>query len=361
MEKVVSVVGARPNFVKLAGIDHLLREKFEHIIIHTGQHYDYELSKIFFDQLEIPQPQYYLGVGSGSHGYQVGECIKRVKEVLLEIKPDIVVVYGDTNSTLAGTLAAVKSGFNVAHVEAGLRVFDCRVPEEVNRRVVDTLSSLLFAPTKTAVNNLLRENVPGRIVLTGDIHVDVLMKWFRVADEKSQILEKLGVEKGNYVLVTIHRAENTDDQVRLINILNALIDLSRDNNVVFPIHPRTYSMIREYGFEEKLSENNILLIKPLGYLDFLKLLMYAKLIVTDSGGVQREAYLVKIPAVVLREYTEWVELLENGWVKLIDPRKPIDVEEILMHKPNKYVEGILGKGDAGFKIVKSIEEFLVMR
>lgn len=359
MYRVVSVVGARPNFVKLAGLEPVLRSKFEHLIIHTGQHYDYELSKVFFDQLDIPEPHSYLGVGSGTHGYQVGEGIKRIEEALLNFKPDIVLVYGDTNSTLAGALAAAKAGFKVGHVEAGLRVFDYKVPEEINRRVVDAVSSILFAPTRTAYNNLVRENVPGKIVLTGDIHVDVLTKWFKIASERSAVLSKLGVSKGDYAVTTIHRAENTDNQVRLTNIVNFLTELSEYITVVFPIHPRTMITIRELGLEERLKRSNVLLVKPLGYIDFLKLLMHAKLVVTDSGGVQREAYLVKTPVAVLREYTEWVELVSSGWIKLLDPRKPINVKDVIEHNPAKYVEGLLGGVGVGIRIVNSIEDYLI--
>lgn len=358
MRRVVSIVGARPNFVKLAGLNPLLGIKFEHLIVHTGQHYDYELSKVFFDQLEIPEPHHYLGIGSGTHGHQVGEGIKRVEETLLALKPDIVLVYGDTNSTLAGAVAAVKAGFKVGHVEAGLRVFDNTVPEEVNRRIVDVVSNILFAPTRTAFNNLLKENVLGKIFLTGDVHVDVLNKWFKVADERSRVLEELGVNRGGYALVTVHRAENTDNPIRLINVVNALTELSDYLEVVFPIHPRTLNAVKKLGFEEKLMKKNMLLTKPLGYIDFLKLLKYSKMVLTDSGGVQREAYLIKIPVIVLREHTEWVELVETGWVKLVNPGKPISVVEILEHKPESYVEGLLGDGDAGTRIVKFIEEYL---
>ncbi|MEZ0346261.1 MAG: UDP-N-acetylglucosamine 2-epimerase (non-hydrolyzing) [Infirmifilum sp.] len=351
---LVSIVGARPNFVKLSVIDDLLRKKgFVHRIIHTGQHYDYELSRIFFEQLNIPEPDYYLAVGSGSHGYQVGEIVKRVEEVLLKEKPSLVLVYGDTNSTLGGALAAVKAGIRVAHVEAGLRSFDLEMPEEVNRRIVDHISHLLFAPTLSAYANLIRENVPGKVYLTGDAHVDVLARWARVAEERSQILEKLGVGSGEYMVVTVHRAENTDDPARLERIAKLLMSLGRQVPVVFPVHPRTRSRLASLGLLKAL-EASVVLTEPLGYLDFIKLIKHSRLVVTDSGGAQREAYLLQVPAVVLRDRTEWVELVEAGWVKLLPPSLAT-ADEVLSFRAREYVSGLLGDGRAAERIVKIIE------
>jgi len=352
--KVVSVVGARPNFIKLASLNPLLEEGFEHIIVHTGQHYDYELSRIFFENLEIPEPDHYLGVGSGSHGYQVGEMVKRVEEVLVEEKPSLVLVYGDTNSTLAGALAAVKAGFKVAHVEAGLRSYDMRMPEEVNRRVVDHISHLLFAPTPTAISNLKAEAVLGEAFLTGDVHVDILRRWLKVA-ESSRILSRLGLKEKDYTVVTVHRAENVDDSTRLASIVEGLTSLRKQ--LVFPVHPRTRKALMRYGLYGKISSSNVILTEPLGYLDFIKLLKYAELAVTDSGGVQREAFLLGVPCLVLRDRTEWIELVESGWVKLVPD--PLRLSSLVrsFEKPKARLP-LLGNGRAAERIVQIIREKL---
>jgi len=272
--KVLSVVGARPNYVKLAAVHDVFSRLFEHVVVDTGQHYDYEMNRVFFEQLEVPEPDYFLGVGSGSHGYQVGEIIKRVEEVLLREQPDLVVVYGDTNSTLGGALAAVKAGFRVAHVEAGLRCFDVSMPKEVNRRVVDHVSHLLFAPTESARRNLLAERVPGAVYLTGDVHVRVLKRWLPVAEERSRVLERLGLEAG-YVVVTLHRAENVDNPGRLSRVVRLIAGLAGRARVVFPVHPRTRRRLVEAGLWEALARSSAVLTEPLGYLDFLKLLSRA--------------------------------------------------------------------------------------
>ena len=356
--KIVSVVGARPNFVKLAAVDGLFRARFTHVVVHTGQHYDYEMSRIFFSQLSIPEPDYHLGIGSGSHGYQVGETIKLCEEVLLKERPDLVVVYGDVNSTLAGALAAVKAGFKVAHVEAGLRSFDVSMPEEVNRRVVDHISHLLFAPTVNAVETLKRENVMGKIFLTGDVHVDVLAKWAGIAEENSRILESLGLKDDEYIVATIHRVENAENMDRLKNILLLLKELTKEYKIVFPIHPRTRKKIAEFNYEYLTRNGNLLMTSPLGYLDFIKLVAHSRMVLTDSGGVQREAYLLRRPVVVLRNRTEWIELVEQGWALLMNPESVLVADMILEFEPKNYPIGLLGDGKAGKKIVKIIENFL---
>ena len=354
MVKVLSVVGARPNFVKLAGVEPWFSKMFDHVVVHTGQHYDYELSRVFFEHLDIREPDYYLGVGSGSHGYQIGEIVKRLEEVLFKERPDLVVVYGDTNSTLAGALAAVKAGFRVAHVEAGLRSFDMSMPEEVNRRVTDHVSYLLFAPTENAVRNLKRENVLGKIYLTGDVHVDVLNRWMPIVDKRSRILDLLDIDPGEYIVVTVHRAENTDNPVNLGNIVKALLNIPY--RIVFPVHPRTRNALGRMGLLRKLEESeNIVLTKPLGYIDFIKMVKHSWKVITDSGGVQREAYLLGIPCIVLRDRTEWVELVEAGWVKLVgtDPDKIVkSVEEF---EPKESKPGLLGDGRAGERIASIIK------
>lgn len=350
--RIMSVVGARPNFVKVSALIPFLAQRVEHVIVHVGQHYDYELSKVFFENLDIPEPDYYLGVGSGTHGYQLGEGIKRMEEVLFKEKPDLVIVYGDTNSTLIGALASVKARYRVAHVEAGLRSFNMNMPEEINRRVVDHVSWLLFAPTTTALKNLKNENVPGKIFLTGDVHVDVLKKWLRIADRKSFILDKLDLEANNYIVVTVHRAENTDSENRLRAIIRILISIN--DEIVFPIHPRTRKALTRFNLLDKLNKSNIHLIDPVGYIDFLKLLKNSKLVITDSGGVQREAYLLGKISLVLRDRTEWVELVNHGWVKLVDVDKDLVIKFINSEEELRGDRDLLGDGRAGEKICKII-------
>jgi len=357
--KILSVVGARPNYIKLAAVYEAFSKLFEHVIVDTGQHYDYEMNKVFFDQFTIPEPQYFLGVGSGSHGYQVGEIIKRVEAVLLRERPDVVVVYGDTNSALGGALAAVKAGFRVAHVEAGLRSFDTTMPEEVNRRVIDHVSSLLFAPTRTALNNLLSERVPGEVYLVGDVHVYVLRRWVTIAEERSNVLERLGVKPQEYALVTLHRAENVDSVSRLSKLLQLVSRIAKCCKVVFPVHPRTRRNMAEAGLDAVISKNdNIVLTQPLGYVDFIKLLNHSRIGLTDSGGVQREAYLLRKPVVVLRKRTEWVELVEYGLAMLYDVEEGVDVERILRWRPREYVDGLLGDESAPQRIAELIHAFI---
>jgi len=356
--KVLSVVGTRPNYIKLAAVHDVFSKYFEHVIVDTGQHYDYEMNRVFFEQLEVPEPDYFLGVGSGSHGYQVGEIVKRVEEVLFRERPNFVVVYGDTNSTLGGALAAVKAGFRVAHVEAGLRSFDMSMPEEINRRVVDHVSNLLFAPTRNAYKNLLAERVPGKIFVTGDVHVRALKKWLPIAEEKSSVLDRLGLDPG-YVVVTIHRVENTDDPARLSKIVGLLVGLARWERVVFPVHPRTKKRLIEIGLWEALKGSDIVLSEPLGYLDFLKLMSNSRLVVTDSGGVQREAYLLRKPVVVLRKVTEWKELVDAGLALLVDVDSHLNPEKILKWSPSHYIEGLLGNADAPQMICEILKKELL--
>jgi UDP-N-acetylglucosamine 2-epimerase (non-hydrolysing) len=348
--KFLSVVGARPNFVKLPPIHRALtKQHIDHIIVHTGQHYDYEMSKVFFENLQLPDPQYNLNVGSGSHCHQLGEMVKRFEEVLLKENPKVVLVYGDTNSTLAGALAAVKLSFPVAHIEAGLRSFDRRMPEEVNRVLTDHVSNTLFCPTKTALRNLRKEHVWGKAFLTGDVMVETLNEYITLAEKKSTILDRLSVEPKKYILVTIHRAENTENQFRLSKIVEALTKIKK--RIVFPIHPRTVKALKEYLLIQKLASNsNIILTEPLSYLDFIELERQAEKIVTDSGGVQKEAYLLGVPCITLRENTEWKETLYAGWNILVG----FNVDRILYavdnFEPNSQRKPVFGKSNASLKI-----------
>lgn len=338
--KIVSIIGARPQFIKYAPLSKELRKLHRDVLIHTGQHYDYNMNKVFFDELGIPQPDYNLGVGSGTHGYQTGEMLKGIEEVLIKEKPDLVMVYGDTNSTIAGALSAAKLHIKVAHVEAGLRSFDRSMPEELNRVLTDHCSDYLFCPTQTAVNNLKREGITRGIYLTGDVMVDVLTQNREIAG-KSRILDDLGLESKQYLLVTIHRASNTDNRHNLVNIVDALCEINE--TIIFPVHPRTEKLLKEYGLYDRLNEK-VKLTQPLGYFELLKLLSQAKKVLTDSGGIQKEAYILKVPCITLRENTEWVETVEDGWNVLAGTDKKKIVELARDFKPAPAQSGIFGGG-----------------
>jgi len=305
--KILSVVGARPQFVKCAPVSREVRKVHEEVLVHTGQHYDYGLSEVFFRDLDIPAPDYHLGIGSGSHGVQTGRMLAAIEDVLVKEEPGVVLVYGDTNSTLAGALAAAKMHVPVAHVEAGLRSFDRRMPEEVNRVLTDHCSDILFCPTATAVRNLAAEGITAGVHLTGDVMVDALRENLSLAKEQST-----GPGLSPYFLATIHRAGNTDDPAALRAILEAFSCL--EVPVVFPVHPRTRKKLAEYGIAPAA---NVRLVEPLPYFDMLALLAGARAVLTDSGGVQKEAYILEVPCVTLRENTEWVETVEDGWNVLV--------------------------------------------
>jgi UDP-GlcNAc3NAcA epimerase len=308
--RIASIVGARPQFIKAAALSRELRKRHEEVLVHTGQHYDYTMSGVFFDGLELPAPDVNLEVGSGAHGVQTGLMLQKIEEVLISKHPDRVIVYGDTNSTLAGALAAAKLHIPVIHVEAGLRSFNRRMPEEVNRVVADHLSSLLLCPSRTAVSHLAAEGITRGVHLVGDVMLDVL-NWAqeRAAAQSPEFLRRLALKQGRYVLTTVHRSENTDDQERLLGILNALNTL--EETVMFPVHPRTRKAIDRDGSCGLRS--HVRLIEPLGYLDMVALSRSARLILTDSGGLQKEAYWLGIPCVTLRDETEWVETVDAGW------------------------------------------------
>ena len=327
--KVITIVGARPQFIKAAAVSRAFRHHadVEELIVHTGQHYDHQMSDLFFNELSIPAPRYNLGIGSGTHGAQTGRMLEAIEGVMLEVKPDMVLVYGDTNSTLAGAVAASKLHIPVAHVEAGLRSFNRRMPEEINRVVADHLSEVLYAPTDVAVTNLVNEGIErGRIEQIGDVMYDVTL--FSAARMPASLLETLGLTPRKYVLATVHRAENTDDPARLTTILDALGEFSRELPVVLPVHPRTRNVISS---EPALSAKakGIRLIEPVGYLDMTALEHYAAVIATDSGGVQKEAFFHRVPCVTLRDETEWVELVELGWNRLCPPLSKDAVVEAL--------------------------------
>jgi len=349
--KIVSVVGARPQFIKCSPVSKEIRKDHDEVLVHTGQHYDYEMSKLFFEELGIPKPDYNLGVGSGLQGAQTAEMLMKIEQVLIKEKPSLVLVYGDTNSTIAGALAATKLHIKVCHIEAGLRSFDNSMPEEINRVLTDHTSDVLCAPTKTAVENLNKEGVVNGVYLTGDVMYDALLHNIQIA-KQSDILDKLKIESENYYLVTIHRQSNTDDTQNLSNILEALSQV--DGKVIFPVHPRTTKFIETHGLKEKI-KSNVSLIKPVGYIGFLWLEKNAKKILTDSGGIQKEAYLLKIPCITLRENTEWVETVEDGWNVLVGADTEKIVKAVKSFTPPQKQSNHFGNGKASEKIKRVIE------
>lgn len=363
--KVVSIVGARPQFVKAAVVSRALRfsGSISELLVHTGQHYDDQMSRIFFEELEIPKPDYNLGIGSASHGVQTGRMLAEIEGVLLKENPDWVLVYGDTNSTLAGALAASKLHMPVAHVEAGLRSFNRMMPEEINRVVADHLSDLLFAPTETAVKNLEREGISGeKVLLVGDVMYDAALYYGAKAEKESSVLKDLGLVAGKYILATVHRAENTDDRGRLYSIFEGLRQVANDITVVVPLHPRTRVALSKEGLLERFDSNSrasgILLIDPVGYLDMMMLEKNAALIATDSGGVQKEAFFFRVPCVTLRDETEWVELVDLGWNRLLSPLSPEYVRDGLLRALCSPLPAdtpsLFGDGNAAGKIAGEI-------
>lgn len=323
MTKILTVVGARPQFIKAAAVSRALAQcdasKLSEVIVHTGQHYDNNMSQVFFDELGIPAPAYNLEIAGGTHGVMTGRMLEAIERVMLSERPDVVLIYGDTNSTLAGALAAVKLHIPVAHVEAGLRSFNMRMPEEVNRIVADRVSSLLFCPTDTAVKNLADEGIVKGVSNVGDVMYDVSLYCAQIAAQQSSVAERLGVIDGGYVLATCHRAENTDDPVRMRNIATALGELAKTIPVVLPLHPRTRQIVADQGLLGLLGAVQV--VEPLSFLDMVRLERSAKVILTDSGGVQKEAFFYGVPCVTMRDETEWVETVRAGWNVLVGADK----------------------------------------
>lgn len=354
--KIVTIVGARPQFVKAAAVSRVLatRQNLTEVLVHTGQHYDQNMSGVFFQELGIPQPGHQLHVGSGTHGAQTGRMLEALETVLLQERPDGVLVYGDTNSTLAGALAAAKLHIPLTHVEAGLRSFNRAMPEEINRVLTDHLAQLLLAPTSTAVTNLRNEGIHGeRVALVGDVMYDAALYFRRRAADSSNIRRALGIDDRRYLLATVHRAENTDHPERLRAIIGALAALSSGVTVVLPVHPRTRRAIQEQGLTVPA---NLQMIEPVSYLDMVHLESGAAVIVTDSGGVQKEAFFFKVPCITLRDETEWVELLECGWNRLVPPVCESDIVSGVQRAldeggPQHWPEFLYGDGDAATKIV----------
>jgi UDP-GlcNAc3NAcA epimerase len=350
--KILSVVGARPQFVKAAPVSRALRAVADEVLVHTGQHYDYGMSAVFFEELQIPEPDYNLEVGSGPHGRQTGQMLTRIEEVLLAEAPEMVLVYGDTNSTLAGALAAVKLHIPVAHVEAGLRSFNRLMPEEHNRVLTDHAADLLLCPTQTAVDNLAREGIDRGVHLVGDVMYDAVLHNASHAERHSAVLDRLHQSPKGYALATIHRPSNTDDPARLENILAALAAL--DVPVIFPVHPRTRQRIVDAGLESLSRSGSLRPIEPVGYLDMLLLEKHASLILTDSGGVQKEAYFFAVPCLTLRQETEWVETVKAGWNRLVDGDRSAILHAARSFRPTGTPPPLFGDGHASTKIAARI-------
>jgi UDP-N-acetylglucosamine 2-epimerase len=345
--KILTIVGARPQFIKAAAVSRVVRQRHEEILLHTGQHYDYDMSGIFFDGLELPKPDLNLQVGSGSHAQQTGAMLRGIEDALLSTRPDALLIYGDTNSTVAGALAAAKLSVPVVHIEAGLRSFNRRMPEEINRVVADHLSDLLLCPSDAAVKNLANEGVVKGVHLVGDVMLDVL-NWARsrTASSLPAPLARSGLEHGRYLLVTVHRSENTDDPARLSGILAAFNAL--DEPVVFPVHPRARKMIVQSG---QTLKSHIHLIDPIGYLEMVAASASARLILTDSGGLQKEAYWLAVPCVTLRDETEWVETVEAGWNRLVGSDAELIVDAVRRFAPPAARPLLYGDGLAAVHCV----------
>ncbi len=356
--KLLSVVGTRPNFVKMAPvIREILNRDIHHVLVHTGQHYDREMNEIFLEELKMPNVDYFLDVGSGSHGYQTGEMLGKLEEVIIKEEPDFVITPGDTNTSLAGALASTKiQGVTTCHIESGLRSFDRTMPEEINRILIDHASDMLFCPTKTAVMNLKNEGLPDvRIHLVGDTMVDACYAHLELAKQKG-FSQKYDL-KEDFYLVTAHRAENTDIRNRLEGIINALLSL--DTRLIFPIHPRTKKMLSEFGMSNRVKNSDtIQLVEPVGYLEFLFLLANAKLMITDSGGVQKEAYLLKVPCVTLRDNTEWNETVDAKANILVgaDYQKIVDGVSKMLSADIDFDLNLFGDGKASKRIVDVLEK-----
>jgi UDP-N-acetylglucosamine 2-epimerase len=348
--RVLSVVGARPQFVKAALLSaELTKRGIEEIVVHTGQHYDRLMSEVFFEELRLPAPAHHLGVGSGSHGVQTGEMLKRLEPVIQQESPDWVVVYGDTNTTLAGALAASKLNVPLAHVEAGMRSFDRRAPEEINRIVTDHVADLLFASTSQIAQQLAREGITRGVHVVGDIMVDLALQVAARIPQHPPILDRFGVQPRAFCVTTIHRANNTDDPQTFRSLIEGLRRIDRP--VVFPVHPRTLQLAREAGAGDG---DNIILCEPLSYVEMLTLLSKSALLLTDSGGLQKEAFVLKVPCVTLREETEWLETLEDGW-NVLSGRDPQKIAAAAK-RPTPMRQGTpFGDGHAARNIVDALQ------
>lgn len=355
--KIMTVVGARPQFIKTAAVSRVIaqHDQIEEIIVHTGQHFDANMSDIFFTEMEIPQPKYQLGISGQSHGAMTGQMLKGIEELCQIEKPNILLVYGDTNSTLAGALAASKIHIPVAHVEAGLRSFNMRMPEEINRILTDRISSYLFCPTDTAVENLRREGYDQfdcKVIKTGDVMYDAALYYSKISEQKATLFNSLKL--GKFALCTVHRAENTDSTERLQSIFTALREIGETHAVLLPLHPRTRKFIADY----KIDTKGVHIIEPVGYFDMLEILKHTSFVITDSGGLQKEAYFFNKPCITMRDETEWTELITAGHNTVVGTSSPkiLSAFEKVKGKDTTWPRGIYGDGAASEKIVRHLME-----
>ncbi|RLJ90663.1 non-hydrolyzing UDP-N-acetylglucosamine 2-epimerase [Planococcus citreus] len=352
--KIMTIAGTRPQLVKIGAVSRILRESFNEILVNTGQHYDYKMAGVFFDELKIPKPDYDLGVGSDSHGRQTGRMMIALEEVVEKEKPSAILVYGDTNSTLAGAIVAAKLHIPIIHIEAGLRSYNKKMPEELNRILTDHISTLLFTPTENAGDNLKREGIEEGVHQVGDVMYDAVKFNIGLAEEKYK-LDDFALEEKGYILGTIHRADNTDNPERLRAILEAFSEVKEI--IYLPLHPRTKKMIENSGFQSIVEQSeNIRIVEPISYLEMLFLEKNAKAIVTDSGGVQKEAYFAKVPCLTLRDQTEWVETIETGWNQLVNPLEEnlsVKISNLTVGEP---IENLYGDGQAAQKITSIIQK-----
>lgn len=380
--KIVTIVGARPQFIKAAAVSRAIaehnasdanhRSPITEVIVHTGQHFDANMSDIFFEEMQIPRPNYHLEINSMGHGAMTGRMLEKIEEVLQKEKPDFVMVYGDTNSTLAGALAAKKLHIKVVHVEAGLRSFNMRMPEEINRILTDRISDILCCPTDTGVQNLAKEglklpsnsqftNYDPLVINTGDVMQDAALFYSQLSAEKSTIINALELKDKEFVICTIHRAENTDDESRLRNIFEALLEISNELPVVLPLHPRTQKIAKNMGLlpdldnsKFKIQNSKLLVIPPVGYFDMIELIRHAKVVMTDSGGLQKEAYFFKKPCITLRDETEWVELVEIGANLLSGASHESIISKYHAQSLSKmnFTDNLYGSGKAASNIIR---------
>lgn len=359
MKKIISILGARPQFIKAAVLSRIIREKneFEEVIVHTGQHFDANMSDVFFEEMEIPRPKYNLDIHSLTHGAMTGQMLEKIEAILIEESPDAVVVYGDTNSTLAGALAAKKLGLKLVHVEAGLRSFNMAMPEEVNRILTDRISDLLLCPTGMAMVNLRAEgfdHFPCKVVQCGDIMKDSVQYYGQLSSSRSGIIRKLNLQDKCFVLATLHRQENTEDPLKLNSIIGALNALTEDCEVILPLHPRTKGALGQFSIDFKGT-----LIDPLGYFDMLEILKHCRMVVTDSGGLQKEAFFNKKPCIIVRDETEWVELIEHGYARTCGSNqdKIIEAYRFFTNHAPLYDQHLYGE-NPGESIYREIHEII---
>jgi UDP-GlcNAc3NAcA epimerase len=360
--KVLTVLGNRPQLIKAAAVSSRLRERADETLVHTGQHYDRELSAVFFEELGVPPPAHELGVGAGSHAEQTGETMVRLEPLVEAERPDAALVYGDTNATLAAALVAAKLRVPLVHVEAGMRSFDRRMPEEVNRVVADRLADLLLCSTETAVENLRQAGLDERALLVGDVMADVALRFGPIAERRSAALERFGLQRGGYLVATAHRAGNVDDPEALARLAELLRRAAeRFGPLVFPVHPRAAARLAAAGLREGLERApGARLCEPLGYLDFACLVRGARAVLTDSGGLQKEAYLAGAPCLTLREETEWVETVESGWNRLVglDAERALNALENLDEARGGERPALYGDGNAGHRVVEALLAWL---